>query len=473
MSEISETPQAIHQPSLPYALTIAAGVVALLSFFMIHIGMAPHMPIIFAIAALLGYGLSQKIPYVAMQKGMSDSVHVSMGAIYLLLFIGILIAALLMCGAIPSLIYYGFYIISPKYFYLSSFLLTSLIGIAIGSSLTTCATLGIALIGMASAFNVSLPITAGAIVSGAFFGDKMSPFSDTTNIAASIVGVDLFEHIRNMTYTTIPAFIIASAFYAFLSFGTQEVRLQDVETFRQHLLATNLVHPEALLAFILLITLAVLKIKAVPSIILTTILAIVLTYMHRQPSLAELGRFLFAGFDPQSSDPAIQSLLKRGGLQSMFFTITIVILAISMGGLLFTLGIIPTLLAAIARFLSKAGHATSCVAATSVGVNLMIGEQYLSILLAGETFKPIYDRLKLHRKNLSRTLEDAGTVINPLVPWSVCGVFIAEQLNVPVRAYLPYAIFCYSCLFLTLIFGWSGITISHRDDTKRDEGQSA
>ena len=156
----------------------------------------------------------------------------------------------------------------------------------------------------------------------------------------------------------------------------------------------------------------------------------------------------------------IAKLVSRGGLESMFFTQTVVMLALSLGGLLFALGIVPALLDAMRRFLTNAGRATFCVAMTSVGVNILIGEQYLSILLAGETFKPVYAKLSLHPRNLSRTLEDAGTVINPLVPWSVCGVFIAKVLGVSVLSYLPYAFFCYLCLILTVLFGFTGFTLS-------------
>jgi NhaC family Na+:H+ antiporter len=178
--------------------------------------------------------------------------------------------------------------------------------------------------------------------------------------------------------------------------------------------------------------------------------------------LAQLGSWFYGGFKLDGSFENISRLVSRGGIESMFFTQTIVILGLSLGGLLFALGIIPSLLEGMRRFLTNAGRATFSVAATAVGVNVLIGEQYLSILLSGETFKPVYDKLGLHPRNLSRTLEDAGTVINPLVPWSVCGVFISQVLGVPVWDYLPYAFFCYLCLILTLLFGWSGLTLSKK-----------
>ena len=196
--------------------------------------------------------------------------------------------------------------------------------------------------------------------------------------------------------------------------------------------------------------------------IATVALALVVTYFHSTPDLAQLGGWFFGGFKLEGEFGNISRLVSRGGIESMFFTQTIVILGLSLGGLLFALGIIPTLLESMRRFLTNAGRATFSVAATAVGVNVLIGEQYLSVLLAGETFKPVYDKLGLHPRNLSRTLEDAGTVINPLVPWSVCGVFISQALGVPVWSYLPYAFFCYLSLILTLLFGWTGLTLSKK-----------
>ena len=177
-------------------------------------------------------------------------------------------------------------------------------------------------------------------------------------------------------------------------------------------------------------------------------------------SLGEIANIFYNGFSKKGVPENIASLINRGGINSMFFTITIVILALSLGGLLFGLGIIPTILENIAHLLNTRFKATLAVATTALGVNFIVGEQYLSILLSGETFKPVYEKLHLHPRNLSRTLEDAGTVINPLVPWSVCGVFIFNVLGVPVWHYLPYAIFCYMSLVLTLVFGWTGVTLS-------------
>ena len=316
--------------------------------------------------------------------------------------------------------------------------------------------------GISNAFGLNPSITAGAIVSGAFFGDKMSPLSDTTGIAASIVGVDLFEHIKNMMYTTVPAFIISSLGFYFLSPSNKEGDISSVLQFKADILATGLVNNWSFIPFLLLIILSVFKIPAIPTIIYTSIVGLVISFTNSHYTFQELATFLFSGLNKSGLAENIASLLNRGGINSMFFTMTIVILALSLGGLLFGLGIIPTILDSMAHLLISPSRATFCVAMTALGINYIVGEQYLSILLAGKTFKPVYDKLQLHSKNLSRTLEDSGTVINPLVPWGVCGAFITSVLGVSTLDYLPFSIFCYMSLILTLIFGFTGLTLTKK-----------
>ena len=441
------------------AFGVVIVLVAAMGYSIISLGWLPHMSILTSIIVLLVYGLIRGVKYTDMQTGMAASLQQGIGALYLFFFIGLLVSALMMSGSIPTLMYYGFGLISPQYFYLSAFVLSSLIGIAIGSSLTTCATIGVAFVGMGEAFHADLAMTAGAVVSGAFFGDKMSPLSDTTGIAASIVGIDLFEHIRNMMYTTIPAWLITAALTGWMLPAVSANDLNSTAIFREQLAASGLVHAYSLIPFAVLVLLAMRKVNAVVAMIITVLSALAITYFHSHPNLIQLGSWFYSGFKLEGFDK-IGKLVSRGGIESMFFTQTIIILGMSLGGLLFSLGVIPSLLEGMQRFLTNAGRATFSVAATSVGVNFLIGEQYLSILLSGKTFRPVYERLGLHPRNLSRTLEDAGTVINPLVPWSVCGVFISQTLGVAVWSYLPYAFFCYLCLFLTLIFGWTGITLS-------------
>ncbi|UNU74045.1 Na+/H+ antiporter NhaC [Moraxella nasovis] len=446
----------------PTAMIMATAMIAVMAVVMIALGWIPHLALLLVICGVFLFGYFKGLDFSTMQDYMAKGVMSGFGAIYLFFFIGLMVSALMMSGAIPTLMYYGFELISPQYFYVSAFILTSIIGVAIGSSLTTCATIGVAFMGMAGAFDANTAIVAGAVVSGAFFGDKMSPLSDTCTISASVAGIDLFEHIGNMTYTTVPAWILTVVLLWFLQGQNAGADLSQVGQLKEQLVATGLVQGYALLPFALLVGLILFKVNAIYAIIMTIISAVMITFFHSSPTLSEIGSYFFQGYKPAENLElgAIGSLISRGGLNSMFFTQTIVILALSLGGLLHNLGILPALLNSIKHKLINAGQVTLAVALTSLGVNVLIGEQYLSILLAAESFKTEYTRLNLHPKNLARTIEDAGTVINPLVPWSVCGVFISEQLGVSVLAYLPYAFFCYLCLFLTIIFGFTGFTIT-------------
>ena len=444
------------------ALFITLATVAVMSVTMIGFGWMPHISITLVLCGLLVYGSLKGLSFRAMQAKMAQGVLSGIGAIYLFFFVGLLVSALMMSGAIPTLMYYGFDLISPRMFYLSAFVLCSVIGVALGSGFTTCATAGVAFIGMATAFEANPAIVAGAVVSGALFGDKMSPLSDTTGIAASIVGIDLFDHIRNMMYTTVPAWLASAALFWLLTGHVAHADLGNITAMQQQLVRSGLVQWYALLPFVVLVVLAARKVNAIYTIVATIVAALVVTYLHSSPTLAQLGGWFFSGYKPAEGLDlgAVGKLVSRGGMESMFFSQTIIILALSLGGLLGGLGVLSALLDGIKHLLTSPGRATFAAAMTATGINVLIGEQYLSLLLTGNTFQPLYQRLNLHPRNLSRTIEDAGTVINPLVPWGVYGVFLAGILGVPVIDYVPYAFFCYLSLLLTLAFGFTGFTIS-------------
>lgn len=434
---------------------VASIIIALMSVMMIGLEWVPHLPLLAIISGLLWYGKIKGVAANAMQQAMANGVMSGIGALYLFFFIGLMVSALMLSGSIPTLMYYGFEFLSAQHFYLSAFVLTALVGIAIGSSLTTVATLGVAFIGMGGAFEANPAIIAGAVVSGAFFGDKMSPLSDTTSIAAAIVDVDLFDHIKNMMYTTIPAFIVSALAFWYLGNASSHADLSAIVTFKQQLQQSGLVHFYALLPFVVLLVLAMRKTNALYTIIASIGTALIITYFHSSPSLKSLGGVFYAGYQVAEGVDLgdVGRLISRGGIEKMFFSQTIVILALSLGGLLSALGVVPALLEGISGFLTNARRAVLAAAGTSLGVNVLIGEQYLSLLLSGNAFRPVFQTLNIPAKNLARTIEDAGTVINPLVPWSVCGVFISHMLGVSVVTYLPYAFFCYISLLITLAFG--------------------
>ena len=448
------------KPHVLEALILMLSIIAIISYSIIKLESVPHIPILLAITLLILYGVIKKVPYKIMEQSMVKSVASSIGAIYIFLLIGVLISSWLIGGTIPTLLYIGLSIVSASFFYAIVFLITSIIGTAIGSSLTTVATIGVAMLGVASSIDASLVITAGAIVSGAFFGDKMSPLSDTTNLAATVVGVDLFTHIKNMMYTTIPAFIIALVGYAILSPNGDAMDTTLIANYKETLLATNLIHWYAVFPLVVLVICTMLKVPSLATLAISAISGIISAYFHSTIPLNKLFAILYNGYSMETGVAAIDSLLSRGGMNSMLFTIILIVLSLSMGGLLFALGIIQSLLEALQNKLKSVGAVITGAAFTAIGINLTIGEQYLSILLTGEAFKEKFNQLKLHPKNLARTMEDAGTVINPLVPWGVCGLFIASTLNVSVLDYLPFAFFCLLSPVMTILFGWLNITIT-------------
>lgn len=454
--------KAVHMPSLAEAIIVTFMIILIMSFNIIYLETVPHIPIISAILFLLIYGLVKKVPYSEMEKGITEGAKAGISATLLFFFIGILIAAWMLGGTIPTLIYVGFDIVTPRFFLAVVFIVTAIIGVSVGSSLTTVGTVGVAFIGIAATLDISLAMTAGAIVSGAFFGDKMSPLSDTTNMASSILKVDLFAHIKNMAWTTIPAAVITFILFAIISPNISTADFSEMRTFQAELLDTGLVSWYAgAIPIMILIILSIKKAPAILSLAVASMTAIVLSFFNGVKPLTEIVGILFDGFTSETGVEQIDKLLSRGGIDGMFFTIGIVLLALSLGGLLFSLGIVPRLLMSIEAGLTKVRSVILASALTAIGINVLIGEQYLSILLTGEAYQGQYKKVGLANINLARVSEDAGTVVNPLVPWSVCGVFITSVLGVSTLAYLPFAFFCLLSPIMTIMYGFTGKTLTY------------
>ncbi|CQR47553.1 Na(+)/H(+) antiporter NhaC [Paraliobacillus sp. PM-2] len=439
-------------PSLIESVIVLGIVISIISYFIIGLESKPHVPILVAILIMITYGLSRKFSFSKLQNGMIQGAQSGMGAILLFFLIGILISSWMISGTIPSLMSAAFQLAGGPWFFAIVFAITAVSGVALGSSFTTSATLGVAFLGVAQSMDASLAITAGAIVSGAFFGDKMSPLSDTTNLASSIVKVDLFVHIRHIAWTTLPAFIISFILFALLS-PQQTENMANLEVIQSTLNQSPLIHWTAWIPIMLLLMMTLTKRPAFVSIAVSSIVATLIAGIRGVMPWKEIWGIWFSGYVSETNNEVIDAMLTRGGINSMFFTISLVILALALGGLFFVTGIIPSVITNIQHQLKTARSLTLAAASTAIGINVFVGEQYLSILLTGEAYQDLYDRAHLARKNLSRTLEDAGTVINPLVPWSVCGVFLADVLDVAVMDYLPFAFFCLISPIITIIYG--------------------
>lgn len=445
------------------ALFITIFILGGISSAIIVAGVVPHIPIVLAIMCLIGFGLFKKISIKELEKGLTSGAKTGLGAVFIFFFIGMLISSWMASGTIPTFIYLALDVVNGKFFYAIAFAVSSIIGLSVGSSLTTAATIGVAFMSVSSALGLSEALTAGAIISGAFFGDKMSPLSDTTNLASMIVKVDLFDHIKNMAWTTIPAFIISFFLFAILSPGEAAANFSNIVLLKETLIKQGYVHWYSLAPFLILTFLALKKVSAITTLSASILSALFISiFVQKDFGVEKMMNLLYFGFKSESGVQEVDSLLTRGGMESMMFSISLVLLALSMGGLLFKLGILPALLEGMKKFLNSVPALITSTAGTAIGINFLLGEQYLSILLTGNAYHDAFEKNGLHSKNLSRVLEDAGTVINPLVPWGVCGVFLTGVLGVETVDYLPFTFFCLLSPILTIIYGFTGFTITKK-----------
>ncbi|MEH6941367.1 Na+/H+ antiporter NhaC [Bacillus sp. JJ722] len=438
-------------------------ILAMLSYGIIVLGVQPHLPMILAMVLLMVYGMIKKVAISDIEKGIIAGASSGLGAVYIFFFIGMLISSWMASGTIPTLMFYGFELFDGMPLYFSVFVVCAIVGVCIGSAFTTSATIGVAFLGMATAMDASLAITAGAVVSGAFLGDKMSPLSDTTNLASETVGVPIFEHIKNMMWTTVPGFIITAIIFFILSPGGGE-STDEINIFLAALQDNSYISLAALIPFVIVCALAIFRVSAIPTLSAGIVSSVIIAFIYDSSlTFSKMADILFSGFVMESNVEQLNSVLSRGGIESMMFSVSLVLLALGMGGLLFLLGIIPSLLQSIEKLLTNAFRLIMATAGTAIGINFFVGEQYLSILLTGKTYENQYEKLGYDKKTLSRALEDTGTVINPLVPWGVSGVFITGVLGVPTIEYAPFAFFCLLCPLLTILSGLTQIGLSKKE----------
>lgn len=419
-------------------------------------------------------GLKNGVSWLEIEKSIVRSSTRTTGPILIFLSIGALIGSLMLSGAVPSLLYYGLNLLSPTYFYPLTCLICALVAICIGSSWTTAATIGVALMGVSYGFALSPEITAGAIISGAYFGDKMSPLSETTNLAPSIAGSDLFEHIRHMAWVSVPSFLIAVLAFFIIGLSTPVTKGSQtgidalVQTLSQHF-NISLIN---LVPIVLLLWLAVKKTPAFLAIIGVSLLACVFTFVFQYDvllnfaggsgatmMLKSLWTVLFNGFSINTDNDSVNSLLSRGGMASMVNMAWLVIASMMMTGVLERIGYIDVLMGVLVKFVRSTGSLITSTMATCLGVNIVTGDQYMSLVLPGQMWKSEFAKHNLANVNLSRTLEDAGTLTSPLIPWNACGVYMAGTLAVATIGYLPYCLFNLINPIMALLFAFLNVKI--------------
>ncbi|WP_340395604.1 Na+/H+ antiporter NhaC [Paenibacillus sp. FSL E2-0177] len=440
------------QLSFSKSMIIIAFIFALLFVSIFLLKAEPHIPLLattVGTAVLLGlFGVSWKDIEAAIIKGIQTAIM----PILILMLIGILIAVWMMSGTVPTLLFYGMDYINPNYFAVSALYVTIVVSMFTGSSFTTVSTIGVALMGIALTTGISPTLAAGAIICGACFGDKMSPLSDTTNFAPAVVGISLFTHIRNMMYTTIPALIITTVFFLFAP-KADAIDLSSIQGIKFALQDGFHIHWLTLISPLAVIICSIKRIPILPTLIVGIVTGLLVTAIIQQQ--AEIGVWFSVmqnGYESTIANETVASIVNRGGMQSMMSSVSLILIALSLGGLIQQCGVIEAFFRKIIQPLKRKSSIVLMSGASSIAVNGMTGEQYLSILLPGQMFKDEYNRRGIPAKTLSRTLEDCGTLVNPLIPWGVSGAFFAATLGVPVIEYIPYATLLWLSPFITFAY---------------------
>lgn len=419
------------------------------------------------IALRLGFSWSD------MMEGIQEKVSLAMPAILILISIGILIGTWMIAGTIPMLIYYGLELINPTFIVLIAFVVSAIISIVTGTSWGSVGTVGVALMGIATGLEANLPATAGAIVAGAYFGDKLSPLSDTTNLAPIAAGSELYEHIKHMMWTTVPAAIVSMIIYliAGISVSNDEVTAPETMSTMLTTLSTmfnwNLL---LLLPPVIILFGAIKKYPTLPIIIFSSIIAAILGMFIQDFTLKDVFASAVTGFDVSMVNktgfdsaaviPEVLDLVHQGGMQSMTSVILIAFSAFAFAGIMTKSGALEVIIEQLLKFVKRTGDLILTTVISCLTMALVTGNSYLSIIVPGEMFKDTYKLKGLAAKNLSRTLEDSGTVVVPLIPWSSAGVFMAGTLGIPTLSYAPWAVLCYVGFIFAIILGYTGIGIA-------------
>ncbi|WP_394239101.1 Na+/H+ antiporter NhaC [Niallia oryzisoli] len=443
--------------SLKESIFLLVVLLAIIGACIIGLGLPPQIPILIAIGIVVVFAKVKGFSWDTIHDGISNGIIPGLIPILIFMLIGILVSVWIAAGTIPTIMIYGFKVLSIKFFLPSVFVICALVGITVGSSFTTISTVGIALLGMGQMMGFDAALTTGAIVSGAYLGNNISPLSDTANLASAIAEVDLFEHIRSMMKTIIPAFIISLIFFAMIGFGETGAAGSEIDELIQTLHSSFNVSALTLIPVLVLFLCAAKKVPAIPTLLLSVTVTIGVIYFYQpSTSFAQIATYMQDGYISNTGVPTVDELLTRGGMQSMMWSVSLILLALALGGLLVELKIIEKLIAKISNMVSAKGNLIFMTGLSSIGVNILLGEQYLSIILPGKAFKSQYEAINLDTKNLSGILANAGAAVNPLVPWGVSGVFIAGTLGVSTLHYLPFTIFSLSVPIIHIFLGYMG-----------------
>ena len=407
-----------------------------------------------------------------MQAGMMQSILKGLPAMLIVVVVGALIGSWLAAGTIPMIIYYGLGLISPKMFLVTASIATGIVSTLTGTGYGTIGTVGVAFMGIAHGLGVPPGPAAGALVAGAYLGDKISPFAANANFACAVARVNIYDHIRHCLWTTVPAFALGLVVYGFVGGNTHlvaDASLAVDDNVRAVLAKSFVFTPWLLLPPALTLVLAAGNRPVLPGMLLSVAVAVALAVVVQNVPLVEALNITVTGFEPHTGLPLVDKLLTQGGMDRMMHVTLVALCAFAFSGVLQKAGLLEPVLVPLFKFTTTARRLISATAASCVVVELMTGAAFVCILLPSEIFGPAYRRLGLAGKNLTRTVGDCGIVGVPLIPWSIAGAFMSSTLGVPVLTYAPWAVFCYAGVIFTLIAAFAGIAIAPRKN--EDETQ--
>ncbi len=470
MRPSADVPPGKRRPTTAEAVAPLAAIAVFLGIGYGVLGLAAEVLLIAAatvaglIALRLGYTFKE------LEDGILDAMMKGMPAMLIVITVGALIGSWIACGTIPMLVYFGMQLISARYFLVTACVVCSIVSVVTGTSYGTVGTLGVALIGVAHGLGIPLGQAAGAIVAGAYFGDKLSPFSDTTNLAPIAARSNLYDHIRHTLWTTAPAWVIGLVVYlvtGLLAHGGADASLETTGRIMDVVHASFRFHWLLLLPPAITLVAALRTKPVIPGMLLSSAVAVPLALIFQRTDLRTAVASMVTGYSAATGNEIVDTLLSRGGMVSMMHVTLIAFCAFAFGGIVQRAGMLDVLLDHLTKVADTTGRIVASTVAGTLAVALMTGSSFLSILIPGELFAPVYRRMGLAAKNLSRTTEDSGTVVVPLVPWSIAGVFMAGTLGVETLRYLPWAVMCYLGVVFALIYGATGFAIAPR--TRDDE----
>ncbi len=454
----------IHHALITFAVLVAAMAIGIMVY---HVDV--HIPMFIGVIAAACMALFLGYDWNTIETSMKDGIYNALQAVIILAIVGILVGVWILGGVVPAMIYYGLKLLSPSIFLVAAMLICSITSLATGTAWGTLGTMGLALMGIAVGLGVPAPMAAGAIISGAYFGDKMSPLSDTTNLAPAMAGTDVFTHVKFMILPTAISYGISLVLFAVLGFTVGSANgdamdMSAVQEMSEGLMSTFNISPILLIPPLIVIVSVALKVPAIPGITLGIISGAVVGIIM-QPS-ATFGGMLDAGmngFVSESGVEAIDTLLTSGGLVSMMSSISLTILAMMFGGIMERTGQLDVLVSKIVHIAKSPASLVLTTEATCILSNAVMPEQYISIVVPGRMYADVYREKGLHPKTLSNALESAGTVSSALIPWNTCGVYILGVLGVSTFEYFPYAFFNLLMPVVVAIMAYMGITVVDKD----------